>query len=369
MDSNYPSVESEFDTLSFTDQKQVIAECMGQHEIPWRVVLKNQYPQFTDKRRLDFLIDQYKRGNGDLVRSPYTDAPEAGKRTYANISPNNGAADAPAPAANDQNNAVSRDLFREIGGVLYRREPDQEIGHRTNPTRQVNGEGNAQRRAGLSHNYNSANSMKSNLETHRLLTPLRPRSWICGDGNEVFHNPRKVVHTVLNWHNVVFDQEDLAALPGIENVYEPDKLIKTLTTFCSTRDITLTKGNKSVEELFNCKDPATNPILIVFAATLHKAEENILNYPVATFVQLMLLYQTEPQFVLTGSALNSNLYMGTSIRNGDYGAQRTFDPYMHVNVNHKLVPVRREDGKPGGLLRKLRFHSSYTTTSLVARST
>ena len=176
------------------------------------------------------------------------------------------------------------------------------------------------------------------------------------------------MHTLLNWYNVVFDKEDLAALSGIENVYEPDKLIKTLTTFCSTRDITLTTSNKSVEELFNCNDPATHPILIVFAAELHKAEEHILNYPVSTFVQLMLLYQKGPQFVLTGSATNSNLYMGTSIRNGDYGAQSTFDQYMHVNANHKLVPVRREDGKTGVLLRKLRFHSSYTTTSLVARS-
>ena len=367
MDYKYLAIESDFDTLSVTDQKEVLADCMGQHDIPWKDVLKTQYPQFTCTRRLEFLIAQYKRGNGDLVRSQYPDAPEAGKRTFAHISPNNKAAAAPAPVANDHNDAVPRDIF--FGGVYYRRESDQEMAHRTNPPRRVNDERNAQRHAGLSHNSNPANSMKTNIEAHRLLTPSRPRSWICGEGNDVFNNPRKIVHTLLNWHEVVFDQAELAALPDIDNLYEPAKLIKTLTTFCSTKDITLTRGNKSVEELFNCKDPATNPILIVFAATLHKNEEHILDYPVATFVQLMLLYQTEPQIVLTGSALNSNLYMGTSIRNGDYGAQRTFDPYMHVNVNHKLVPVRREDGKPGRLLRDLRFHSSYTTTSAVARRT
>ena len=173
---------------------------------------------------------------------------------------------------------------------------------------------------------------------------------------------------MLNWHKVEVDKGDLTVLPETKNVYEPKELIGTLKTFCLTKNITLKIGNKPIEELFTCKDPEFNPILIVFAADLHKVEENNMGYPISAFIQLMLLYQTGPQFVLTGSTTNMNLYMGTSIRNSEYGAHKTFDKYMHHNVNNKLIPVHREDGKPGVLLRKLRFHSYYTTMSSVAQN-
>ena len=56
------------------------------------------------------------------------------------------------------------------------------------------------------------------------------------------------------------------------------------------------------------------------------------------------------------------------IRNKDYGAHGTFKKYMLNKMNNKLVPVHRDDGKAVAVLRKLRFHSYYTTTSLVARN-
>ena len=116
MDTNYPLVESEFDKLTFKDQKQVIADCMGQHKIPWTDVLKHMYPQFEDKIWLSYLIEQYKLGNGDMVRSPYTDTPAAGKRTFTKISPPKPAEDATASAADNQTNFEPKELFGVVGG-------------------------------------------------------------------------------------------------------------------------------------------------------------------------------------------------------------------------------------------------------------
>ena len=89
---------------------------MGQNELPWTDVLKHMYPQFEDKRLLSYLIETYKHGNGDMYRSPYTDAPAAGKRTFNNISPTMPAEDATASAAADQTNFEPKDLFGVIRG-------------------------------------------------------------------------------------------------------------------------------------------------------------------------------------------------------------------------------------------------------------
>ena len=62
-----------------------------------------------------------------------------------------------------------------------------------------------------------------------------------------------------------------------------------------------------------------------------------------------------------------NLYLGTMIRDKDYGTHDTFEKYMLHNVNNKLVPIHRDENKTGTVQRKLHFHSYYTTASLVAQ--
>ena len=172
---------------------------------------------------------------------------------------------------------------------------------------------------------------------------------------------------MLNWYKAEVSKEELQDLPHIRNLYDPNELVGAFKTLCLSKQISLELGNKTFEELFSCNDPEINPIIIVVTAQLHKFEQNNIGYPNRPhFTQLMLLYQKGPQFVLTGSTTNMNLYLGTMIRNKQYGTHDTFEKYMLNNVNNKLVPIHRDENKTGSVLRKLHFHSYYTTASSVA---
>ena len=242
------------------------------------------------------------------------------------------------------------------------------VKQRNVPTRHGNQDGIVHDRVVLNHNDDPGNYLKTNTETEHLLTPTCRLQWICADGNKVFDNPRKFLHSMLNWYDVEASKEDLKALPQIKNLYDPDELVGAFKKFCLSKKINLERGNKPFEDLLTCKDLEFTPILIVVAAQLHNFENNNVGYPNSAFTQLMLLYQKGPQFVLTGSTTNMNLYLGTMIRKKNYGSHSTFEKYMLNNVNNKLVPVHRDDGKTISVLRKLRFHSYYATTSLVARN-
>ena len=56
----------------------------------------------------------------------------------------------------------------------------------------------------------------------------------------------------------------------------------------------------------------------------------------------MLLIQDEPHLIILASKTNQNLHLGEMIRNEDYG-KKTFNSYMQINVNQKLVPITNGD--------------------------
>ena len=74
---------------------------------------------------------------------------------------------------------------------------------------------------------------------------------------------------MLNWFKARVTEEDVRAILQICNLYNHNKLLKDITTFCLTKYITLTRGDKTFEEMFNCNEPEGNPILIVSMASLH----------------------------------------------------------------------------------------------------
>ena len=81
----------------------------------------------------------------------------------------------------------------------------------------------------------------------------------------------------------------------------------------------------------------------------------------------MLLIQGVPHVILPGSKTNMNLHLGTMIRTKDYGNQ-SFEKYMQVNVNEKLVPIPKSKSSTRGPERKLKFISYYTTAYATAGS-
>ena len=82
----------------------------------------------------------------------------------------------------------------------------------------------------------------------------------------------------------------------------------------------------------------------------------------------MLLIQGVPHVIIPGSKANLNLHLGTMIRTKDYGKNTSFDKYMQVNVNEKLVPIPKSNSSTRGPERKLKFISYFTTAYATAGS-
>mmetsp|Transcript_45203 Transcript_45203/g.51006 ORF Transcript_45203/g.51006 Transcript_45203/m.51006 type:complete len:113 (+) Transcript_45203:128-466(+) len=57
-----------------------IAMGMGQEEILWSTVLEKLFPKFKNKQYLSYLINHYKNGTENQLKSPF-------KRQFAEISP------------------------------------------------------------------------------------------------------------------------------------------------------------------------------------------------------------------------------------------------------------------------------------------
>ena len=89
MDQNDQSTMSEFDKLTFGEQHDILAICMGQEGIPWTHVLENMYPEFKSKQYLSDLIKSYQQGHGDKFPSPYKSPPTANKCKSNKITPTN----------------------------------------------------------------------------------------------------------------------------------------------------------------------------------------------------------------------------------------------------------------------------------------
>ena len=142
-------------------------------------------------------------------------------------------------------------------------------------------------------------------------------------------------------------------------------LVASVRAFSEDKSIILTLGTKTFKELLSCKNADTNPILIVAEATKHDKETNdtkMVCY--AQFTVLMLLIQDEPHLIIPGNKTNQNLHLGYLIRDENYG-EKSFDSYMRINVNRRLVPITDRSDK---LVRKLKFHSYYNTKDAGARS-
>lgn len=132
--------------------------------------------------------------------------------------------------------------------------------------------------------------------------------------------------------------------------------------FCKIKKLTLTLGKKSFAELFSCKEPKHNPILIVAVANTHSKEKitrGIPNYK--QFRVLLLLFQEALHVLLLFSYTHMNLHLGNMIRNMDYGASFSFYECMKKDVNYKLVPIQHE--RTGSNVQQQLYLSVYYTTS------
>ena len=200
---------------------------------------------------------------------------------------------------------------------------------------------------------------------HKHLASTRKDNWICTKAagpSSFYSNPKKAVITLFNWHNKEITASKLNAIQYINTLKEPMRLAESIKSACHDRGITLTRGRKTFADLFSCKDPADNLILIVAVAKVHAHEKDQMGTPKdENFTVLLLLHQKEPHACLPFSNTNANLHLGTMIRSPNYKTSGTFDNYMKNNVNHKLVPVQHPPPGKHTIEHALQFLEYYTT--------
>ena len=196
----------------------------------------------------------------------------------------------------------------------------------------------------------------------------REDNWICtraAGSSSFYSNPKKAVITLLNWHQKDPTASEVEAIPYMNTLREPIRLAGAIQNACQDRGVTLTRGQKTFQDLFTCKDPADNLVLIVATAKVHSNEKDQMGTPQhEDFTVLLLLHQKEPHAILPFSNTDANLHLGTMIRSPNYKGSVTFTKYMKKNVNHKLVPIQH--APPDGthtIERVLNFLEYYTTES------
>ena len=184
-----------------------------------------------------------------------------------------------------------------------------------------------------------------------------------------YGNPRKGIHTLFNWHNIVVSDNNLNNMEYIGSLKQQEVLAAAVQKAFLEQGITLTRDYKEFADVFACTEPEINPILIVVVAKVHELYKlNKVGTPqTENFTVLLLLFQTEPHVCLPFLDTNSNLHLGKMIRNRDYKTNGTFDKYMRKNVDHKLVPIQNKP--PGNHTVEQVLHlKAYYITSLPATS-
>ena len=324
---------------------------MRQTTIPWTILLAAIFPEFKDKVSLAYMIEHYKEYLEKQSPSPKASV----------VSPNNknkyqSAAGDTASNSRRKGNYTQDEI--DVAGANLR---DMEAGIVSRHNE------DAPPACNQRHNYvntSLGNKIANTTETHHLLAHGQMQ-WINSNGDSVFDNAVKTVHTIMNWYEINVTTDKVNNIPHIRELVQTKPLVESILEFSTAKNITLMLGTKSFEELLSCKNAEATPILIVAQATKHPQEANDKEMPYyPQFTVLMFLIQDEPHFILPASKTNKNLHLGKPIRSKDYG-RKTFEQYMQINVNQKLVLITSGDTKPPE--RKLKFHSYYTTARATAQ--
>ena len=352
------SAVHDFDCLLSPLKQDVIDSCMRNKLLTWTTILEKVLPEIEDPQFLIELINFHKHGNAAVTahQRPIRDKNKSPK-TKTTVTPET-SKQAAFPHSGDAKAKQVIDIMQQHGDFM------QQHGIMPMPLF-----GNTHQAKKLAVNNIKGNKFRNTELAHKHLACTRKDNWICTKAagpSSFYSNPKKAVITLFNWHDKEITASKLNAIQYITTLKEPMRLADSIKSACKDRGITLTRGNKSFADLFNCKDPADNPILIVAVAKVHVHEKGQMRTPQdENFVVLLLLHQKEPHLCLLFSNTSANLHLGTMIRFPDYKTSGTFDNYMKKNVNHKLIPVQHPPPGKHTIEHALQFLEYYTTKGLV----
>ena len=358
-----------FAQMTTLEKHSFLELCMSQGDIPWKKLLAKFFSEFEDEDYLSYMIQKYK---DTLNEQSMFDTPHKKARVGS------------IPVSNE----IRSRRGSPGGSPMVRRnfryeDADQEIQELEEKLRVMKAKaklpwGNTgedvhvlpARRSNV--NTGRGNIVVNVTETHRLVD-LGHKTWINSKvSNTMFDNPGKIFRTLMNYYDVPVTTDEVTSIPHIRELDRIAPLVNSFVAACKKRNIILRPRDKSFPQVFSCDDADPSPILIVAKATKHTREnddDDDTEMPYYNqIIVLMLLIQGVPHVIIPGNKANLNLHLGTMIRTKDYGKNTSFEKYMQVNVNEKLVPIPKSNSSTRGPERKLKFISYFTTAYAAARS-
>ena len=336
-------------------QHRILELCMRQTTIKWTRVLTVIFPEFNDEGSLADMVKEYAEYHEQQTSSPQVPTVSSVQNKKARLVASDFVSNTRRKTSFQEGIDVLRaNLHYMETGVLPGKDEDEDV--YVPPARLSN------------INTTRGNVVVNLADTHRLMDHSH-QTWINSKGDSMFDNPSKIVHTLMNYYDISVTTDEVTNIQHIKELDQTAPLVAYFQAFSARKKIILTPGTKSFAQVLSCEDADPNQILIVAEATKHVQENNDLDDTEMPYYQqitaLMLLVQDEPYVIIPGSKTNQNLHLVKMIRTKDYGNQ-SFEKYMQVNVNEKLVPISNSTTR--GPERKLKFISYYTTVRAKARS-
>lgn len=184
----------------------------------------------------------------------------------------------------------------------------------------------------------------------------------------VYHNVRWTDYSAMNSNasfllNTILKNHDkkrsLDTISSIKDFDDREKIqTSNVIAFLNDHGIITTELTSSYEDILTTMQDDDDPVLIAYQVSRHKKEDT---GTALAWTQLALLYSND-EVLLPFNHTGSNILLGSQIHSQDF--RYGFDTYCKTNLNYRIAPVDRVDGKGrDSLTRTLQFQGAWKITS------
>jgi hypothetical protein len=169
-------------------------------------------------------------------------------------------------------------------------------------------------------------------------------------------NASFLLNTILKNHD---KKRSLDTISSIKDFDDREKIqTSNVIAFLNDRGITTTELTSSYEDILTTMQDDDEPVLIAYQVSRHKKEDT---GTALAWTQMALLYSND-EVLLPFNHTGSNILLGSQIHSQEF--RYGFDTYCKTNLNYRIAPVDRVDGKGrDSLTRTLQFQGAWKITS------
>ena len=169
-------------------------------------------------------------------------------------------------------------------------------------------------------------------------------------------NASFLLNTILKHHD---KKRNLDTISNIKDFDDRESIqTSNVIAFLNNRGIITTELTSSYEDILTTMQDDDDPVLIAYQVSRHKMEDQGI---ALAWTQMALLYSND-EVLLPFNHTGSNILLGSQIHSRDF--KYGFDAYCKTNLNKRIAPVDRADGKGNNsLTRTLQFQGAWKIKS------